>query len=210
MARACESAVPRRADARNGTVVGLDLAESKVGRFAATSEASARFEDVPDPPHEDGPVLVQTLAVGVCGTDLEIVRGEYGWPPPGRERLVLGHDLSAVTHVQLVCETVQAGQPDWQIGLIQALRGGGYGGAMVGGGFPTGQPTAVVNGVHAGPHFPEWLPFATALFPHIDAIGLDEYAGCPVSQKRSQSTSLGSPGGEMAFAGKWNSPASRW
>ncbi|MDX6674653.1 MAG: hypothetical protein QOH11_2071, partial [Solirubrobacteraceae bacterium] len=31
----------------------LDLAESKVGRFAATSEASSRFEDVPDPPHQD-------------------------------------------------------------------------------------------------------------------------------------------------------------
>jgi len=31
----------------------LDLAESKVGHFAATSEASASFEDVPDPPHED-------------------------------------------------------------------------------------------------------------------------------------------------------------
>jgi glycine/D-amino acid oxidase-like deaminating enzyme len=31
----------------------LDLAESKVGRFAATSSASASFEDVPDPPHED-------------------------------------------------------------------------------------------------------------------------------------------------------------
>jgi glycine/D-amino acid oxidase-like deaminating enzyme len=31
----------------------LDLAESKVGRFAATSAASASFEDVPDPPHDD-------------------------------------------------------------------------------------------------------------------------------------------------------------
>ena len=31
----------------------LDLAESKVGRFAETSDVSARFEDVPDPPHED-------------------------------------------------------------------------------------------------------------------------------------------------------------
>src|SRR5438067_433455 len=28
----------------------LDLAESKVGRFATTSTASARLEDVPDPP----------------------------------------------------------------------------------------------------------------------------------------------------------------
>lgn len=31
----------------------LDLAESKVGRFAATSEASSHFEDVPDPPQQD-------------------------------------------------------------------------------------------------------------------------------------------------------------
>jgi threonine dehydrogenase-like Zn-dependent dehydrogenase len=28
----------------------------------------------------------------VCGTDREIVSGRYGWPPPGRERLVLGHE----------------------------------------------------------------------------------------------------------------------
>jgi threonine dehydrogenase-like Zn-dependent dehydrogenase len=32
------------------------------------------------------------LAVGVCGTDIEIISGAYGWPPPGRERLVLGHE----------------------------------------------------------------------------------------------------------------------
>ena len=40
----------------------------------------------------DGPVLVETLAVGVCGTDIEIVSGDYGWAPPGEERLVLGHE----------------------------------------------------------------------------------------------------------------------
>nr|WP_233561366.1 hypothetical protein [Sorangium cellulosum] len=28
-------------------------------------------EDVPGPPAEHGPVLVRTLAVGVCGTDVE-------------------------------------------------------------------------------------------------------------------------------------------
>ena len=38
------------------------------------------------------PVLVETLAVGVCGTDIEIVLGLYGWAPPGEERLVLGHE----------------------------------------------------------------------------------------------------------------------
>jgi threonine dehydrogenase-like Zn-dependent dehydrogenase len=31
-------------------------------------------------------------ALGVCGTDHEIVSGEYGWAPPGEARLVLGHE----------------------------------------------------------------------------------------------------------------------
>ncbi len=53
---------------------------------------SARLDDVDEPPIEDGPVLVDTLAIGVCGTDAEIVSGAYGWPPPGRERLILGHE----------------------------------------------------------------------------------------------------------------------
>jgi threonine dehydrogenase-like Zn-dependent dehydrogenase len=53
---------------------------------------SARVEEVPEPPAADGPVLVQTLAVGVCGTDLEIVSGAYGEAPPGKDRLVLGHE----------------------------------------------------------------------------------------------------------------------
>lgn len=37
-------------------------------------------------------MLVEGLAVGVCGTDVEIVSGIYGWAPPGRERLILGHE----------------------------------------------------------------------------------------------------------------------
>lgn len=32
------------------------------------------------------------MAIGVCGTDKEIVRGDYGWAPPGRDRLILGHE----------------------------------------------------------------------------------------------------------------------
>jgi threonine dehydrogenase-like Zn-dependent dehydrogenase len=53
---------------------------------------SAELSDVDDPPETDGPVLVETLAIGICGTDAEILSGAYGWPPPGRERLVLGHE----------------------------------------------------------------------------------------------------------------------
>jgi glucose 1-dehydrogenase len=53
---------------------------------------TARLEDVPEPDLRDGAVLVQAIAVGVCGTDIEIVEGKYGWPPPGKKRLVLGHE----------------------------------------------------------------------------------------------------------------------
>lgn len=53
---------------------------------------SAQLEDVPEPPLSDGPVLVQTLSIGVCGTDAEILSGLYGTAPEGRDRLVIGHE----------------------------------------------------------------------------------------------------------------------
>ena len=54
---------------------------------------SARLDDIPEPPASDGPVLVRALALGVCGTDREIIAGDYGEAPPGHQRLVLGHEL---------------------------------------------------------------------------------------------------------------------
>jgi glucose 1-dehydrogenase len=53
---------------------------------------SARVDEVAEPPLSDGAVLVRTLALGVCGTDREIVSGVYGWAPPGEKRLVIGHE----------------------------------------------------------------------------------------------------------------------
>src|SRR3954470_20692694 len=53
---------------------------------------TARLDDIPEPTPAEGSVLVQTLAVGVCGTDRELIAGKYGWAPPGKERLVLGHE----------------------------------------------------------------------------------------------------------------------
>lgn len=53
---------------------------------------SARLEEIEEPSPQAGAVLVEAIAMGVCGTDGEILRGEYGWSPPGRERLVLGHE----------------------------------------------------------------------------------------------------------------------
>ena len=56
------------------------------------SPGSARLEDIPGPDVREGSVLVEALAVGICGTDIEIVEGKYGWAPPGSTRLVLGHE----------------------------------------------------------------------------------------------------------------------
>ena len=53
---------------------------------------TARCEEFPEPDESQGSVLVEAIAVGVCGTDVEIVEGKYGWAPPGAERLVLGHE----------------------------------------------------------------------------------------------------------------------
>ena len=53
---------------------------------------SAALEEVPEPAPEEGAILVDGVALGICGTDTEIVRGEYGEAPPGAERLILGHE----------------------------------------------------------------------------------------------------------------------
>lgn len=51
-----------------------------------------RLDSLAEPAAAEGPVLVRTLAVGVCGTDRELIEGEYGRAPAGEERLVLGHE----------------------------------------------------------------------------------------------------------------------
>jgi threonine dehydrogenase-like Zn-dependent dehydrogenase len=53
---------------------------------------SLALRDVPEPPDGEGQVLVEALAVGLCGTDSEIIMAEYGEAPPGQDYLVLGHE----------------------------------------------------------------------------------------------------------------------
>ena len=55
-------------------------------------KGSVALTDMPEPPDDDGPILVQTQAIGICGTDLEIINGDYGSAPPGEDRLVIGHE----------------------------------------------------------------------------------------------------------------------
>jgi len=78
---------------------------------------SARLDEVSEPPLSDGSVLVRTLALGVCGTDHEIVSGHYGFAPPGQTRLVIGHE--SLGHV----ETAPAGSGfrtgDLVVGIVR-------------------------------------------------------------------------------------------
>ena len=53
---------------------------------------SVALTEMPEPPLDDGPVVVRTQAIGICGTDLEIINGDYGSAPPGQERLIIGHE----------------------------------------------------------------------------------------------------------------------
>ncbi|MGI8491467.1 MAG: glucose 1-dehydrogenase [Acidimicrobiales bacterium] len=55
-------------------------------------KGSVQMTELPEPDEADGPVLVRTRGIGVCGTDLEIIDGDYGWAPPGEERLAIGHE----------------------------------------------------------------------------------------------------------------------
>jgi len=53
---------------------------------------SLQLEEVPEPDPRSGRILVRAIALGICGTDREIVAGQYGTPPHGEQRLILGHE----------------------------------------------------------------------------------------------------------------------
>lgn len=41
---------------------------------------------------DHGAVLIRAQLLGVCGTDRELITGEYGEAPPGHSRLIIGHE----------------------------------------------------------------------------------------------------------------------
>jgi threonine dehydrogenase-like Zn-dependent dehydrogenase len=51
-----------------------------------------RLAELEKPGLREQELLVETIALGVCGTDREILDGDYGWAPTGRDWLVLGHE----------------------------------------------------------------------------------------------------------------------
>lgn len=78
---------------------------------------SLRLQDLPEPPEQEGPVLVQSLNVGLCGTDTEIVSGQYGQAPPGSDFLVLGHENLGRVLESPSGSTIAAG--DLVVGIVR-------------------------------------------------------------------------------------------
>ena len=55
---------------------------------------SATLDEVPEPRVARGEshALLRALDIGICGTDHEILAGDYGVAPPGEQRLIIGHE----------------------------------------------------------------------------------------------------------------------
>jgi threonine dehydrogenase-like Zn-dependent dehydrogenase len=60
--------------------------------IAPRTKGSLKLEEIGEPVRGPAEVLVQTVAVGICGTDRELIDGHYGEAPAGQGRLVLGHE----------------------------------------------------------------------------------------------------------------------
>ncbi|HEY4304019.1 MAG TPA: glucose 1-dehydrogenase [Gemmatimonadaceae bacterium] len=53
---------------------------------------SLQLEEFRPPRPELGAVLIRAIALGICGTDRDIIDAKYGAPPSGHKRLILGHE----------------------------------------------------------------------------------------------------------------------
>ena len=77
---------------------------------------SLNLDEVPPPPESDGAVLVRAMALGICGTDREIIEGLYGSAPDDAEHESLGQVEEApaqcgVTRGDLVVGIVRRPDP---------------------------------------------------------------------------------------------------
>jgi threonine dehydrogenase-like Zn-dependent dehydrogenase len=72
-----------------------DSSSSKVMRALTVQPGTAdtlRLEQFKIPGPDRGSVLIRALLLGVCGTDRELIAGQYGTAPPGHARLIIGHE----------------------------------------------------------------------------------------------------------------------
>ncbi len=79
--------------------------------------SSAALEKVAEPDPAEGSILCETIAVGVDGTDNEIVEGQYGESPAGKDRLILGHE--SLGRVIEVPDGVPFARGDLVVGFVR-------------------------------------------------------------------------------------------
>ncbi len=74
--------------------------------------------EVPDPEMGADEVLVRVRQVGICGTDIEILNGEYGTAPEGDDYLIIGHE--SLGQVEAVGANVDDLSPgDWVVAMVR-------------------------------------------------------------------------------------------
>jgi len=78
---------------------------------------SASVQEVAEPPVSEGDVLVRALALGICGTDFELISAEYGWAPPGSDHLILGHE--SLGRVESAPESSGFKKNDLVVGIVR-------------------------------------------------------------------------------------------
>jgi 2-desacetyl-2-hydroxyethyl bacteriochlorophyllide A dehydrogenase len=85
--------------------------------IAPRRPGSLRLDDIAGPAPGKADLLVKTLAVGICGTDRDLIDGHYGEAPPGEERLVLGHE--SLGRVVAAPEAGEFSKGDLLVGIVR-------------------------------------------------------------------------------------------
>ncbi|MUL41639.1 glucose 1-dehydrogenase [Streptomonospora sp. PA3] len=80
-------------------------------------EDPLEVRELPEPEPGPGELLVQGLALGVCGTDREIISGGHGALPEGRDWLVLGHE--SLGRVRRAPEGSGFAEGDLAVGVVR-------------------------------------------------------------------------------------------
>jgi threonine dehydrogenase-like Zn-dependent dehydrogenase len=78
---------------------------------------SVSLTNVPEPQSNEGSLLVQAQQLGVCGTDFDLIAGEYGWAPERSTHLILGHE--SLGKVQQAPPESNFAPGDWVVGIVR-------------------------------------------------------------------------------------------
>ena len=78
---------------------------------------SVSLSHVSDPDPSEGSLLVRACQLGICGTDFELIAGNYGWAPEASSHLILGHE--SLGEVQQASPDSGFAKGDYVIGMVR-------------------------------------------------------------------------------------------